>query len=214
LEEKVVLLKEVHHRVKNNLQIVASLLNLQVSRVNNPEVINVLQDTRNRVRSMALLHEALYRAGNLARINFAAYVDELCIQLLRSFGSAAARVRVVNRVARTGLPLEQAVPCGLIINELVTNALKHGFPGERSGRITVELGPGGGRQLLLRISDDGVGLSPGMDLAGASTLGLRLVSSLASQLGGQLETGMPGEAGAAFSVVFPVSKAALPEGEA
>ncbi len=204
LEEKVALLKEVHHRVKNNLQIVASLLNLQASRAHNRQVVDVLQDTRNRVRSMALLHDVLYRSGNLARINFAAYVAELCTQLVRSFGPAAAQVKVENRIARIGLPLEQSVPCGLIINELVSNALKHGFPDKRPGRVTVELGPAEGQRHLLCVRDDGIGLPPGMDIAGKSTLGLQLVSKLAIQLGGQLHIHPSDEGGSAFCVSFPV----------
>jgi two-component sensor histidine kinase/FixJ family two-component response regulator/PAS domain-containing protein len=203
-EEKVALLKEVHHRVKNNLQIVASLLNLQSSRARNRQVVDVLHDTRNRVHSMALLHDVLYRSGNLARINFAAYVTELCTQLVRSFGPAGARVKVENRVARIGLPLEQSVPCGLIINELVSNALKHGFPDNRTGRITVELGPAEGQRHLLCVRDDGIGLPHGMDIACKSTLGLQLVSQLAIQLGGQLEMHPSDEGGAAFCVSFPV----------
>jgi PAS domain S-box-containing protein len=203
-EEKVALIKEVHHRVKNNLQIVASLLNLQASRAHSRQVVDVLQDTRNRVHSMALLHEVLYRSGNLARINFAAYVEELCTQLVRSFGPAAARIKVENRIARIGLPLEQSVPCGLIINELVSNALKHGFPDKRTGRVTVELGPAGGQRLLLCVRDDGIGLPPGMNIADKSSLGLQLVSKLAIQLGGQLEMHPSDGGGAAFCVSFPV----------
>ncbi len=152
---------------------------------------------------MALLHDVLYRSGNLARINFAAYVAELCTQLVRSFGPAAARVEVENRIARIGLPLEQSVPCGLIINELVSNALKHGFPDKRSGRVTVELGPAEGQRHLLCVRDDGIGLPPGMDIAGKSTLGLQLVSKLAIQLGGQLHLHPSDEGGSAFSVSFP-----------
>ena len=204
IEEKVALLKEVHHRVKNNLQIVASLLNLQASRAHSRQVVDVLQDTRNRVHSMALLHEVLYRSGNLARINFAAYVEELCTQLVRSFGPAAARVKVENRVARMGLPLEQSVPCGLIINELVSNALKHGFPDKRAGRVTVELGQGEGQRFHLCVRDDGIGLPQGMEIADKSTLGLQLVSKLTTQLGGQLETHLSNGGGAAFCVSFPV----------
>ena len=140
---------------------------------------------------MALLHDVLYRSGNLARINFAAYVTELCTQLVRSFGPAASRVKVENRVARIGLPLEQSVPCGLIINELVSNALKHGFPDNRTGRVTVELGPAEGRRHLLCVRDDGIGLPHGMDIACKSTLGLQLVSKLAIQVGGRLKCSRP-----------------------
>ncbi len=203
-EEKVALLKEVHHRVKNNLQIVASLLNLQAGRARNRQAVDVLQDTRNRVHSMALLHDVLYRSGNLARINFGAYVVELCTQLVRSFGPAAARIKVESRIARIGLPLEQSVPCGLIINELVSNAFKHGFPDKRAGRVTVELGAAEGQRHLLCVRDDGIGLPPGMDIADKSTLGLQLVSKLAIQLGGQLEIHPSEGGGSAFCVSFPV----------
>jgi len=205
LEEKVALLKEVHHRVKNNLQIVASLLSLQANRSQNQHVIDVLQDTRNRVRSISLLHEMLYRSGNLARVNFASYVGDLCGQLLQSFGSMAAKLDVENHIGLIGLPLELAVPCGLIINELVSNALKHGFPGERAGRVTVELNPAEGQMLVLCVRDNGVGLPSGLDPANTATLGLKMVSKLAGQLNGQLTMmDQPDGVGTAFSVVFPV----------
>ena len=213
LEEKVALLKEVHHRVKNNLQIVASLLSLHSSRVEDQQVVDVLQDTRNRVHSMALLHEVLYRSGNLARINFAAYVEDLCRQLLRSFGPTVARVKLETRIAPIGLPLEQAVPCGLIINELVSNALKHAFPDERSGRITVQLDPAMGQVFVLRVSDDGVGLPPDLDPERTSTLGLQLVFNLTGQLHGHLTVDRPDDGGAAFSVFFPLPEDTPAKGE-
>jgi two-component sensor histidine kinase len=153
---------------------------------------------------MALLHEVLYRSENLARINFAVYVEELCTQLLRSFGSAAARIKVEKHVAPVGLALEQAVPCGLIISELVSNSLKHGFAGDRSGKVVVELAPDGGQRLILCIRDNGTGLPLCFDPGRTSTLGLQLVSNLAGQLGGQLTLERPSEGGTAFKVVFPV----------
>ena len=202
LAEKVVLLKEVHHRVKNNLQIVASLLNLQADRTVNPEAAAGLLDTRNRVRSMALLHEMLYRSESLARINLAAYVEELCLHLLRTFGRLADRVRVERQVVAVSLSLEQAVPCGLIINELLTNALKYGFPDEKTGRVLVEVALKDG-QIVLSVSDNGMGLPPGLDPAGSSTLGWQLVTNLAGQLGGSLEWEKGAEGGALFRVRFP-----------
>ena len=212
LEEKVSLLKEVHHRVKNNLQIVASLLSLQANRTTNREVVDILEDTRNRVKSMALLHEALYHSENLARINFTTYVNGLCGQLILSFGPAASRVRMDIQVRRISLPLESAVPCGLIVNELVSNALKHGFPAGRTGTIGVKLEKSGEQQLVLSVRDDGVGLAPGLDPAGMSSLGLQLVSILANQLGGRLEVEPSCGAGAAFRVMFPVPENTLIEG--
>ncbi len=212
LEEKVALLKEVHHRVKNNLQVVASLLGLQATRSVNQQVVDVLQDTRNRVRSMAMLHEALYRSENLARINFAGYIKDLCGQLLLSYGPVAARVRLENHVARIALPLEHAVPCGLIASELVSNALKHGFPGERTGMIVVRLEPVDGH-IILSVSDDGVGLLPGWDPSSTTTLGLQLISRLAGQLGGEMELLPSHGQGTAFRVVFPIPENTLLEGE-
>jgi PAS domain S-box-containing protein len=213
LAEKVALLKEIHHRVKNNLQIVASRLNLQARRVQDKNAVNILRDTRGRVHSMALLHEMLYHSGNLAQINFVVYVEELCGQLKRSFGSSAARVSVAKRVARISLPLEQSLPCGLIISELVSNALKHGFPGKREGTVTVELRPGEGQSLVLSVSDDGVGLPTGLDILNSSTMGLQLVSNLAAQLKGQFAVGRTDGGGTTISVVFPIPEDTLHEGE-
>jgi len=206
LEEKVVLLKEVHHRVKNNLQIVASLLNLQANRAPSRDVVDMLRDTGNRVSSMALLHEVLYRSENLARISFAAYVRELCSQLLRSSGPASPRVRLESRVVPVGLPLEQAMPCGLIISELVSNSLKHGFPGERRGWVLVELQREEDQWLVLSVSDDGVGLSPDLDPERTTTLGLKLVSNLSGQLGGQLVAQRLPDGGSVFRVTFPIPR--------
>lgn len=203
LEEKVALLKEVHHRVKNNLQIVASLLSLQANRSKVPHVVEVLHDTRNRVRSMALLHELLYRSENLAHIHFPAYVDELCIQLLRSCGPASNRIRIETHVDPIGLPLDQAVPCGLIISELVSNALKHGFPDDRPGTVRVSFCAEDGRNLALSVRDTGIGVPGDFNPAGTLTLGLQLVSNLASQLGGSLHVG-PAESDTDFRVVFPI----------
>ena len=203
LEEKVALLNEVHHRVKNNLQVVMSLLSLQETHTSNPAAAAVLQDIRHRVHSMSLLHETLYRSGNLARINFAAYTEELCRRLHLSFGARAMRIRLVNRVEKIGIPLEQSVPCGLIINELLSNALKHAFPDGREGQVEVDLGFREEGILALCVRDDGAGLPPGFDVEGRSTLGLRLVARLASQLGGRLTVDRSGSAGTSFCVVFP-----------
>lgn len=210
LAEKVALLKEVHHRVKNNLQIMASLLNLQAKQTANAEAVAALLDTRNRVHSMALLHEVLYRSDNLAQINLVLYVKALCTQLLRAFGQAAERVQVEQHIGPISLPLDQAVPCGLIINELVTNAFKYGFPDARSGRVMVEIELRQGR-LELSVRDNGVGLPAGLEPAAASTLGLQLVTMLTGQLNGQLRWENPAEGGALFRVSIP-APAAIQQG--
>ncbi len=214
LAEKDTLLKEIHHRVKNNLQVVASLLNLQAARTRQPEVVAALQDTRNRVHSMALLHEVLYRSPSLARVSLPSYIQELCTHLLRAHGAVAKRVTMRYQVLRVGLSLEHAVPCGLIVNELVSNALKHGIEKGRGGHVTVELQRLAAAQFCLRVSDDGAGLPPDLDPATTGTLGLRLVTSLAGQLGGTLVIERPPTGGTALAVLFPVPAGAVIEEEA
>lgn len=186
LDVKIALLKEVHHRVKNNLQIVSSLLSLQAAQVQNPLALGALQNTQNRVRSMALIHETLYRSENLARVDFSLYIENLCAHLFRAFGVDPARIQLISRVAGVALGLDEAVPCGLIINELVSNALKHAFPGERAGQITLELRAEADGQRTLRVADNGVGLPAGLDFRRVDTLGLKLVFNLADQLNGTL----------------------------
>jgi PAS domain S-box-containing protein len=200
LEEKTVLLKEVHHRVKNNLQIVVSLLNLQAVRIKNPVALDTLQETGNRVRSMALLHETLYLSGGLAQVNFASYIESICSHLLRSYGPKTARVKLERRMEEVSIDLDQAVACGLIINELVSNALKHAFPEGRTGRIAVELQTAEQDRVILRVADDGVGLPAQLDLRQTETLGHQLVFMLAEKLRGAVEVTRDG--GTAFCITF------------
>jgi PAS domain S-box-containing protein len=201
LEEKTALLREVHHRVKNNLQIVASLLNLQASRIRNRQVLETLHDTQSRVRSMALLHEALYRSDNLAKLDFSAYVDQLCGHVSRSFGAEAGRVKLTVSVADVNLGIDQAIPCGLIINELVTNAFKHAFPKGRAGQVAVALEHGPEGRIVLSVGDNGVGLPPEMDDGHTDTLGLKIVGNLARQLSGNVDV-IRGK-GTLYRVLFP-----------
>ena len=198
LHEKEALLKEVHHRVKNNLQIVTSLLSLQVRQATNPLVANALSDTQARIRSMALLHESLYQSGNLAEIDFAVYVKNLCAHLTSSYGATDGRIQVETQVAAVALNLEMAIPCGLLITELVSNALKHAFPDGRTGKIIVSLQPTAGDRLLLRVADTGIGFSTAP--APLNSLGLQLMHKLAGQLGGVLEH--EAGPGAAIRVIF------------
>ncbi|MCY2990501.1 MAG: PAS domain S-box protein [Planctomycetota bacterium] len=201
LREKNTLLKEVHHRVKNNLQIVCSLLNLQTEGLQSEAAVAALHDTQNRVRAMALLHETLYQAGNLGQVKFAWYVDNLCAHLGRLLGLGDGRIQLELRVADVALPMEHAVPLGLIINELLSNAVKHAFPDGRAGRIVLELLQATDHQLLLRVADDGVGLRSDFDVRQSRSLGLRLIFGLAEQLGGQAELKRAG--GTVFQLTFP-----------
>jgi PAS domain S-box-containing protein len=200
LEEKVVLLKEVHHRVKNNLQIVISLLRLQSVRTQNPDVLDTLQGTGNRIRSMALLHDALYRSENLARVNFAQYIESLCSHLFRAYGSRGGRIKLESHLQEFSVDLDQAVSCGLIINELVSNALKHAFPKGRVGRVMVELQKTPQEQIVLVVADDGVGLSPELDIRQTSTLGHQLVFMMVEKLRGAVE--VTRDRGTAFRIAF------------
>jgi PAS domain S-box-containing protein len=186
LEEKNILLGEIHHRVKNNLQIVHSLLDLQSSRVSDPVALEMLRDSQNRIRSMALIHQSLYLSNNFAQVNLGNVLEALIPTLLESYSVDHSLIRYEFTVDDVLLSINQAIPCGLIINELISNALKHAFPGGRSGTIHVELAHQGEDSVRLSVSDDGVGIAPDVDLKKTDTLGLQLVHLLADQLGATL----------------------------
>jgi PAS domain S-box-containing protein len=201
LNEKTALLKEVHHRVKNNLQVITSLLSLEAARCNDLATKTVLKDMKGRIRSMALLHETLYRTGIFAGVDLSRYLKQLATEVFRTMATTTTATAVSLECALTPLHLEmdQALPCGLLINELLTNSLKHAFPQGGKGIVNVEL------KLIddivhLSVSDTGVGLAPNFNLQQMASLGLHLVADLATQLGGtlQIETGQ----GATFVVTF------------
>lgn len=200
LREREVLLKEVHHRVKNNLQVVSSLLGLQAWHFKDTRLRQALEDSQNRVLSIALVHENLYRSKDLAQVEFSDYVRSLVDNLPRS-SSAGTEVSVTQDVEKCRLSIETAVPCGLIINELVTNALKHAFPGGRRGGIRVELQRVDLSNWMLRVADDGIGLPESIDMGSTKSLGLELVSLLVKQLAGSLEIKRSG--GTSFQLTFP-----------
>jgi len=201
IAEKESLLQEVHHRVKNNLQVISSLLHLQFRQVANEEVRDFLRDTQNRIRAMAMVHEILYQSGNVAAIDFARYVESLCRHVGRSYGAAARNIRLHPRIAAAPLSLDQAVLAGLIVSELTTNAIKHAFAGRAEGEIRVELAEDGPDRLVLRVADDGAGLPAEAAPEGGGTLGLLLVRNLSRQLDGRLA--FRNAPGAVFEIVFP-----------
>ena len=194
LAEKDVLLKEVHHRVKNNLQVIYSLLNLQAGHIQDPSALRAFRESQDRVRSMALIHEKLYQSSDLARIDFGDYVQKLIAHLHRSCQTGAGSVAIEVDVGNIPLGIDTAIPCGLLINELVSNSLKHAFPhqAQREGeadqarQVRVALGAEGG-QLVLVVRDNGVGFPPDVDFRAADSLGLQLVVALVRQLGGEIE---------------------------
>lgn len=204
LNEKVGLLNEVHHRVKNNLQVITSLLRLEIRRSDQPATQHVLNDMQGRVRSMALLHESLYRTGTFASVDLADYLKKLCQQVFRSNAQPTDLVKLVMDVASVRVTLDQATPCALLANELLSNCLKHGFPNGRSGEVRVSLQCVDAQRWRLQVSDNGVGLPADLEQRRGSSLGLQLVSDLALQLGGQLEIG-PGP-GAQFAVVVVLAE--------
>jgi len=196
--EKELLLKEIHHRVKNNLQIISSLLNLQASQAKDPRVQGMFRESQGRVRAIATVHEKLHQSGSVARVDVAEYLRGLALQLL-SAHAGADRIKLRIDVDPLELGLDTAIPCGLIVNELVSNALEHAFPGRTSGEIRIEMGLMDGGGLRLRIADDGIGL-PDPAPSNHGGLGLELVEALTDQLDGTLEVTRNG--GTAFTIRF------------
>ncbi len=203
LREKEILLREVHHRVKNNLQLIVSLLNLQAAYAGGAADRERFIESRNRVASMALAHEELYRANDLASVNVADYVERLARKLVQA--SVDTDVELALDLPPLFLPVSAAIPCGLILNELVTNAIKHAFPDRDAGRVTIAARRDG-RLVEMRVTDDGVGLPQDFDPAGGATLGMQLVGSLVAQLGGRLDVAS-GTAGASFVMRFEENEA-------
>jgi PAS domain S-box-containing protein len=203
LREKEVLLKEIHHRVKNNLQIVSSLLFLQSSRTKHPEAAAVLRESRNRVKSMALIHERLYASPDLASIDMSKYTRKLVSDLQHSYSAEDTSVRITLTVEDIPLGITEAIPCGLIINELVSNALKHAFPKGRQGELTIQLVRGDTNHITLTVSDNGTGFPEHVDFRKSPSLGLGLINSLVEQLHGTIE--LDRREGTTFTIIFKVS---------
>jgi two-component sensor histidine kinase len=201
LREKEVLLKEIHHRVKNNLQVVSSLLSLQALRVQDVTSPEVLRESQNRIKSMALIHEELYQSQDLGWVDFGEYVRHLTTHLFRAYqvkpGLIALYVSVSEDIK---LGIDTAIPCGLIVNELVSNAFKHAFAGGRSGEVRVDLERNSGRQLILWVSDNGSGFPAELDYRNTESLGLQLVTTLVDQLAGTIELDRAG--GTRFKITF------------
>ncbi|MEO5358937.1 MAG: response regulator [Nitrospirota bacterium] len=201
LKDKEVLLREIHHRVKNNLQIVSSLLELQTKYIKDPETLEMFKDSQNRLKTMALLHEKLYQSDNMAEIDFAKYLTNLLDHLYRSYCVDTSRIFMNTDIENATIGLDTAVPCGLIINELVSNSLKHAFKGGQRGRLSVSLHKFDDGRFKLTVSDTGIGFPEGIDLKNSKTLGLRLVNALTvEQLEGTLE--FNSNNGASFWIVF------------
>lgn len=202
LMEREALLKEVHHRVKNNLQVISSLLSLQAAHLRDNQSLEMFKESQNRVGTIALVHEKLYAsARDFTKINFVDYIQSLTTQIFQTYGVNTDNVRLnVNAEEELLVEIDTAIPCGLIINELVTNSLRHAFPAGRTGEITIDLGLDNEDQFTLVVSDNGVGLPHGLDFRNAESLGLQLVNTLTGQLDGTIELGTT--RGTEFRITF------------
>jgi len=203
LLEKTVLLNEVHHRVKNNLQVITSLLNLQVQHVADPKLRAILAESCGRVKAMALTHQLLYERKDYANLDLANYLQRLVQSIRASYSASGSRIGLQLRLPAESMPFDlvRAIPCGLLVNELLTNAYKHAFPApEQRGEILIELAENGADEIVLTVADDGVGLPPDAELAESSSLGLQLIPLFVDQLHGRLV--IERNPGTRFSIIF------------
>lgn len=201
LKEKEVLLKEIHHRVKNNLQIISSLLNLQSESIKDSRILDIFKEGQNRIDSMALIHEKLYQSENLDRVEFCEYIQELASNLYYSYEAGSQDIALTINVDNVQLGIDTAIPCGLIINELVSNSLKYAFPSGRSGEIIIDLHWEDDTELILSVSDNGIGFPQNVDFKNTESLGLQLVIALTNQLDGNIELNR--DRGTEFKLTFP-----------
>jgi PAS domain S-box-containing protein len=201
LAEKEILLREIHHRVKNNLQTISSLLDLQAESINEPKNLEVFRSSQSRIRSMALIHERLYKSEDLSKIKASEYINNLMDYLEGTYYSPSWNTEITTDIQNLYLNLDVAIPCGLIINELVSNSMKYAFPGSRKGNIKVSLQPDASENLVLMIKDDGIGIPLTMITLDSQSLGLQLVKLLVKQLNGKME--IDGTMGTRITIIFP-----------
>ncbi|MCX8160384.1 MAG: PAS domain S-box protein [Candidatus Saccharicenans sp.] len=200
LKEKDVMLREIHHRVKNNMQIMSSLLRLQMAQLADSQAREAFRKSQARIQSMAMIHERLYQSGNLAGIDFADYVEKLVTHLYVVYEVDHERVRFKNETEAVGLDINQAIPCGLIVSELVSNALKHAFPGKRKGELIVRMWRDNEGKIHLVVKDTGKALPASIDIYKSETLGFQIVNDLTRQLDGMLQYRRDG--GNEFELIF------------
>jgi PAS domain S-box-containing protein len=204
LREKEVLLQEVHHRVKNNLQVISSLLDLQSQQIEEQATLEIFRESQNRVKSMALVHEKLYKSKDFARINFAEYTESLTSFLLRAYQFDRDNLALELNIDEVTLNIDTAIPCGLIVNELVSNSIKHAFPNNQSGTIRITMFADKTHNFNLIVEDNGVGFPPNWNLKQSQSLGIQLVHVLTKQIKGKLE--LDNRLGSRFHVSFPAIK--------
>ncbi|UCE40500.1 MAG: PAS domain S-box protein [Candidatus Aminicenantes bacterium] len=202
LREKEVMLREIHHRVKNNMQIILSLLRIQSRAIKDDETQAMFKQSQNRIRSMSLIHEALYKSKDLAMIDIADYIYRMTTHLLSIYREDLGKIEIEQKTEGVFLDINKAIPCGLIISELVSNCLKHAFPGKKEGQITIRMTTDKKGKNRLVVKDDGTGLPEGLDFREAKTLGLQLVTDLVKQINGSIKLKKTHETGTEFVVTF------------
>ncbi|MCK4808216.1 MAG: PAS domain S-box protein [Candidatus Aenigmarchaeota archaeon] len=204
LKEKEVLLKEIHHRVKNNLQIISSLLEMQIKTTKNKEITIILSESKNRINTMALIHSLLYKSKDLSKINMKIFINRLSKQLFQSYPTENTKIDQTILVGNYLFPINTAIPIGLIINELLTNSIKHSFKGRKRGMIKINLTSQKG-EIIFTVSDDGIGLPTGFDITKTKTLGSHLVKILVeNQLQGTMKITSKKEEGTTFKIKFKI----------
>lgn len=201
LKEKEVLLKEVHHRVKNNMQVISSILNLQSSYVRDSYALNLLKECQNRIKSMAFIHESLYQSKNFESVNFSEYVTILSKNLVHTYSINSKKIKLILTLDKLMLTLDTSIPCGLIINEIISNSLKYAFPDNRDGIIFVNLKVNKNK-VVIDVGDNGVGIPETLDIKNTQTLGLQLVDTLVEQINGTIN--LIRKKGTIFSIEFNI----------
>lgn len=199
LKEKEILLKEIHHRVKNNLQVISSLLKMQSAYIKDPLALDYFKISSQRVKSMALIHEQLYRSADLSKIDFENYIKKLSTHLYQTYGVSSSKVRFNVKVNDVKLEIDTAIPCGLLINELISNSLKHGFPENKTGKIEVEMERTADKYVL-KVRDNGKGFPENINFQNTETLGMQLVNTLVEQIEGTVD--LKNDNGTEFTIVF------------
>ncbi|MBN1533002.1 MAG: hypothetical protein JXA20_10095 [Spirochaetes bacterium] len=199
LDEKEMLLRELHHRVKNNLQVVSSLLNLEGMKTEDPVVMEFLDNSQGRIKTMQMVHEMLYASHEVSRIDLGAFLEKIVYSVKHSFDTGQCRVDVTVLVEESAIDIESAIPCGLIVNEIATNAMKHAFAGRYSGALEIRFDREGPWRIL-RIADNGIGMTPGMENGSSRSLGMTLINSLVKQLRGEMDIST--DRGTAFTIRF------------
>jgi two-component sensor histidine kinase len=187
VKEKEVLLKEIHHRVKNNLQIIYSIINLQSGKIKDRKILNIFRQMQSRIRSMGLIHEKLYQSKDLARLDLGQYIQSLTVHLFHTYKIKADEINLTTDIDDVFFDIDTTIPCGLIINELVSNSLKHAFPGNRKGEVSVKMHKDQKGHYTLIVKDTGIGFPGDVDFRETDTLGMKLVSDLVKQLKGTIE---------------------------